>query len=206
MIKQSIPNTRRHRIDFWLHHCQWLELHYRRIWLISQPSFAEFRIHVYFHHCCQGRSSEWAEHDRTWTERGSWLKGAVAGVYRQVYISNITSAACTAQHPSHCVSNVISRYHTDRQQLAKRSGVECALRRISLGRCTPRRDADRSPTRTNRQPGPVASHTILAGFTFRKLGNIYIALQERLFAAFMFIFLPARIGQTRPVRITRFDH
>jgi len=39
----------------------------------------------------------------------------------------------------------------------------------------------------------VLSTTILAGFTFWKLGNNLIALQERLFAAFMFIFLPAPI-------------
>lgn len=35
------------------------------------------------------------------------------------------------------------------------------------------------------------STAILAGFTFWKLGNSEIALQERLFAAFMFIFIPA---------------
>jgi len=37
----------------------------------------------------------------------------------------------------------------------------------------------------------VLSTAILAGFTFWKLGNSEIALQERMFAAFMFIFLPA---------------
>jgi hypothetical protein len=35
------------------------------------------------------------------------------------------------------------------------------------------------------------STAIVAGFTFWKLGNSLIDLQERLFAAFMFIFLPA---------------
>jgi hypothetical protein len=39
----------------------------------------------------------------------------------------------------------------------------------------------------------VLSTAILAGFTFWKLGDYEIALQERLFAAFMFIFLPAPI-------------
>jgi hypothetical protein len=35
------------------------------------------------------------------------------------------------------------------------------------------------------------STAIIAGFTFWKLGNSEIALQERMFAAFMFIFIPA---------------
>lgn len=35
------------------------------------------------------------------------------------------------------------------------------------------------------------STAIVAGFTFWKLGNSQIDLQERMFAAFMFIFLPA---------------
>lgn len=37
----------------------------------------------------------------------------------------------------------------------------------------------------------VLSTAILAGFTFWKLGNSENDLQQRLFAAFMFIFLPA---------------
>jgi hypothetical protein len=37
------------------------------------------------------------------------------------------------------------------------------------------------------------STAILTGFTFWKLGNNQVALQERMFAAFMFIFIPAPI-------------
>jgi ATP-binding cassette, subfamily G (WHITE), member 2, SNQ2 len=37
----------------------------------------------------------------------------------------------------------------------------------------------------------VLSTAIAAGFTFWKLGNSQLDLQERMFAAFMFIFLPA---------------
>jgi ATP-binding cassette, subfamily G (WHITE), member 2, SNQ2 len=39
----------------------------------------------------------------------------------------------------------------------------------------------------------IFSTAIVAGFTFWKLGNTLIAFQERLFGAFMFIFLPAPI-------------